>query len=102
MIRTGRDEGDRVRLVVQHAGVGFDPQSLDRLFEAFDTTKNGGMGIGLPVSSQLSRAIMAVYGQPPNDGPGATFSFSIPRGPEGAAGTGNNRDIRTPAGTDAA
>jgi signal transduction histidine kinase len=35
VIKTERDDGDRVRLTVQDAGVGFDPQSADRLFEAF-------------------------------------------------------------------
>src|SRR3984885_2727213 len=47
LIRTGRDEGDQVRLTVEDAGVGFDPQVADRLFKAFYTTKNNGMGIGL-------------------------------------------------------
>ena len=40
VIRTERDEGDRVRLTVQDAGVGFEPQGVDRLFEAFYTTKS--------------------------------------------------------------
>ena len=46
LIRTERDEGDRVRLTVKDAGVGFTPQAADRLFESFYTTKNDGMGIG--------------------------------------------------------
>src|SRR5580692_3373281 len=39
VIRTERDEGDRVRLTVQDAGVGLDPQAADKLFEAFYSTK---------------------------------------------------------------
>src|SRR5882672_11198846 len=35
VIRTERDEDDHVRLTVQDAGVGFDPQGVERLFEAF-------------------------------------------------------------------
>ena len=35
LITTEREEGDRVRLSVIDAGVGFDPQTTDRLFEAF-------------------------------------------------------------------
>jgi len=50
IIRTALDEDDRVRLTVQDAGVGFDAQAVDRIFEAFYTTKNDGMGIGLSVS----------------------------------------------------
>jgi PAS domain S-box-containing protein len=53
LIRTERDEGDRVRLTVQDAGVGFDPQAVDRLFDAFFTTKGDGMGIGLSVSRSI-------------------------------------------------
>src|SRR4029077_2524809 len=46
VITTEREEGDRVRLTVQDAGVGLAPQGMDRLFEAFYTTKNDGMGVG--------------------------------------------------------
>ena len=53
VISTARDEGDRVRLTVQDAGVGFEPQGVDKLFEAFYTTKSGGMGIGLSVSRSI-------------------------------------------------
>ena len=47
LIRTERDEGDQVSLSVKDAGVGFTPHVADKLFEAFYTTKNDGMGIGL-------------------------------------------------------
>lgn len=79
VIRTGQDEGDCVRLSVQDAGVGFDPQDADRLFEAFYTTKSGGMGIGLSVSRSIIESHDGRLWATPNDGPGATFSFSIPQ-----------------------
>ncbi len=87
VIRTGRDEGDRVRLSVQDVGVGFDPQSVDRLFDAFYTTKSDGMGIGLSVSRSIIESHRGRIWAELNDGPGATFSFSIPRvsGPETAS-----------------
>ena len=78
VIRTERDDGNRVRLSVQDAGVGLDPQSLDRLFEPFYTTKSGGMGIGLSVSRSIIESHHGRLWAAPNDGPGATFSFSIP------------------------
>ena len=56
VIKTEREEGDGVRLTVQDAGVGLEPQGVDRLFEAFYTTKSSGMGIGLSVSSLHHRA----------------------------------------------
>ena len=102
LIRTERDEDDRVRLTVQDAGVGFDPQAADSLFESFYTTKNDGMGIGLSVSRSIIESHHGHLWASLNNGPGATFSFSIPPGSEGATGTDSNRDIRTPDVTDAA
>jgi len=78
VIRTERDEGDRVRLTVQDTGVGLDPQAADRLFDAFYTTKGDGMGIGLSVSRSIIEAHQGRLWATGNDGPGATFSFSIP------------------------
>ena len=78
LIRTEREDGDRVRLTVRDAGVGLPPQSLDTLFDAFYTTKSGGMGIGLFVSRSIIERHQGRLWAEPNDGPGATFSFSIP------------------------
>ncbi|MGA7659963.1 MAG: PAS domain S-box protein [Candidatus Sulfotelmatobacter sp.] len=102
LIRTERDECDHVRLTVQDAGVGFDPQAADRLFESFYTTKNDGMGIGLSVSRSIIESHHGRLWATLNNGPGAAFSFSIPRGPGGATGAESNRAIRTPDVTDAA
>jgi PAS domain S-box-containing protein len=77
-IRTERGTDDQVRLTVQDAGVGLDPQAMDRLFQAFYTTKNDGMGIGLSVSRSIIERHHGRLWAEPNDGPGATFSFSIP------------------------
>ena len=82
LIRTEREGDDRVRLSVRDAGIGVDPQDLERLFDAFYTTKSGGMGIGLSVSRSIIERHHGRLWAEPNDGPGATFSFSIPCGPE--------------------
>ncbi len=79
-IRTERDDEESVRLTVQDVGVGFDPQAANKLFEAFYTTKDGGMGIGLSVSRSIIEGHHGRLWATPNDGPGATFSFSIPCG----------------------
>ena len=85
-IRTERDEADRVRLTVRDAGVGFEPDGVDKLFEVFYTTKTDGMGIGLSVSRSIIESHHGRLWAEPNDGPGATFSFSIPGDPESVYG----------------
>jgi signal transduction histidine kinase len=82
LIRTERDDGDRVRLSVRDSGVGVDPQNMSKLLEAFYTTKPDGMGIGLSVSRSIIESHHGGLWAEPNDGPGATFSFSIPANPE--------------------
>ncbi|HXC77743.1 MAG TPA: PAS domain-containing protein [Candidatus Acidoferrum sp.] len=95
VIRTERDEGDRVRLTVQDAGVGLDPQGADKLFEAFYSTKSGGMGIGLSVSRSIIESHHGRLWAAPNDGPGATFAFSIPRAPDGVTNANSLGAVRT-------
>ena len=79
LVRTDGVDGGCARLIVKDAGVGFESLDPERLFDAFYTTKSDGMGIGL----SLSRSIIESHGgklwAEPNDGPGATFSFLIPR-----------------------
>jgi signal transduction histidine kinase len=86
LIKTARDEGDRVRLSVIDAGVGFSPEAATKLFQAFYTTKRDGMGIGLSLSYSIIHAHHGHLWAQPNDGPGATFSFSIPCGSESVSG----------------
>jgi len=90
LIRTEPDDNDRVRLSVTDVGVGFEPQAADRLFEAFYTTKNEGMGIGLSVSRSIVERHHGRLWATPNSGPGVTFSFSIPCKPEGLTSDGTS------------
>jgi PAS domain S-box-containing protein len=78
LIKTEPDDGGQVRLTVQDVGVGFDPQAVKRLFEIFYTTKDDGMGIGLSVSRSIIERHRGRLWTTPNEGPGVTFSFSIP------------------------
>jgi PAS domain S-box-containing protein len=84
LIKTARDESDRVRLSVIDAGVGFAPEAADKLFEAFHTTKTDGMGIGLSVSRSIIERHHGRLWAEANAGPGATFSFSVPCDPGNA------------------
>jgi PAS domain S-box-containing protein len=78
LFRTEVEEGSCVRVSVQDAGTGIEPQTLDRLFQTFYTTKKDGMGIGLSVSRSIIENHRGRLWATPNNGPGVTFSFSIP------------------------
>ena len=78
VVRTEKDEHDSVKLTVQDTGVGITPKDMERLFEAFYTTKRDGMGMGLSISRSIVEHHRGRLWAAPNNGPGATFSFSIP------------------------
>jgi C4-dicarboxylate-specific signal transduction histidine kinase len=80
LVVRSRLDGPDVRLDVQDAGMGVSPETISQLFDAFYTTKSGGMGIGLSVSRSIIESHNGRLMAMPNDGPGATFSFSIPHG----------------------
>ena len=82
LIRTEREAGDRVRVSVRDAGVGVDPQNMTKLLDAFYTTKTDGMGVGLSISRSIIERHHGRLWAEGNAGPGATFSFSLPSGPE--------------------
>jgi len=78
VVKTGLDTDGGVRLDVRDAGTGFDAGAAERLFEAFYTTKTNGIGIGLSICRSIIESHDGRLWAAPNDGPGATFSFSIP------------------------
>ena len=78
MITTEREEGDGVRVTVRDTGEGLKTQAVEEIFEPFYTTKSDGMGIGLAVSRSIIERHRGRIWAATNDGPGATFSFSIP------------------------
>jgi PAS domain S-box-containing protein len=78
LVRTEKEGDQSVRLSVKDSGVGFDPDSVDRLFDPFYSTKTGGMGVGLAVSRSIIERHQGRLWAALNEGPGATFSFSVP------------------------
>jgi C4-dicarboxylate-specific signal transduction histidine kinase len=72
-------DSDSIRLLVRDSGVGLDPHGIEKLFQAFHTTKAHGLGIGLAISRSIIENHKGKLWAMANDGPGATFGFSIPR-----------------------
>lgn len=66
---------------VHDAGSGLKPEEMDRLFEAFYTTKPQGMGMGLAISRSIIEAHGGRLWAEFDTGPGATFIFSLPSAP---------------------
>ena len=77
-IKTCREGMQRVVLSVKDVGVGISSDGVERLFEPFYTTKGNGMGIGLSISRSIIEAHQGTFTATHNDGPGATFFFTLP------------------------
>jgi PAS domain S-box-containing protein len=71
-------EGSQVLIAVQDSGSGLDPQRLNRLFDAFYTTKPQGLGMGLTISRSIIEAHRGRLWAEPNVPRGAIFQFTLP------------------------
>ena len=71
------DDG-RVLISVSDCGTGIEPESADHLFEAFFTTKQEGMGLGLSISRTIVEGHQGRLWATPNTQGGATFQFTLP------------------------
>jgi PAS domain S-box-containing protein len=78
MIGTQAGEGAEVLVTVRDSGVGLDPQNKEKIFDAFYTSKSVGMGMGLAISRSIIEHHGGRLWAVSNDGPGATFLFTIP------------------------
>jgi C4-dicarboxylate-specific signal transduction histidine kinase len=81
LVISTQSEGDEIRVVVRDAGIGFDPLSVDRIFDAFHTTKPGGLGMGLSISRSIVESHGGRLWASPNQGRGVTFQFSLLKSP---------------------
>jgi PAS domain S-box-containing protein len=77
-IESGAHGPQGIFVAVRDSGIGLDSQTLDRIFDAFFTTKPEGMGMGLSISRTIIEAHGGRLWATPNAGPGATFQFSLP------------------------
>ena len=81
LISTEQSRTNGVLVAVRNSGPGIDPERIERIFDAFYTTKSNGMGMGLSICRSIIEAhggrLWAVANQPR----GAVFQFTLP-GPE--------------------
>lgn len=69
---------EQIMVSVIDSGVGFSPEAEARLFETFYTTKDDGLGMGLPISRSIIEAHGGRLWAECNSDQGATFRFTLP------------------------
>jgi signal transduction histidine kinase len=85
-VETARGESaEGVVITVRDSGPGFAPQHLDRLFDAYYTTKPDGLGMGLAISRLIVESHGGRLWATANVPTGASFQFTLPVGSEGGA-----------------
>ena len=73
-----QEHGDRVRVEVRDFGPGIAPELIDRIFQPFVSTKEGGMGMGLAICETIVEDHGGTLHAFNNEDRGATFAFELP------------------------
>jgi signal transduction histidine kinase len=71
-------DGAEARVTVSDRGIGFSAENAERLFDAFFTTKSGGMGMGLSICRSIIKAHEGRIWATASSDPGATIQFTLP------------------------
>jgi signal transduction histidine kinase len=77
-ISSEQSQADGVYVAVRDSGPGIDPDHLERVFEAFYTTRSGGMGMGLSICRSIIDAHGGQLWAEANEPRGAVFQFTLP------------------------
>jgi PAS domain S-box-containing protein len=86
LISTEQTEANGVLVAVRDSGPGIDPEHVERVFEAFYTTKPSGVGMGLSICRSIIDAHGGRLWADANEPRGAVFQFTLP-GAEGELST---------------
>jgi hypothetical protein len=84
LISTGKAGLDGVSVAVRDSGSGLAPASFEHLFEAFYTTKPGGLGMGLSICRSIIEAHGGRLWATANLPQGAVFQITVPAHPDSA------------------
>jgi len=77
-IRSCLNRGKQLTISVSDTGVGLPAESIERMFDAFHTTKPQGTGMGLAITRSIVESHGGRVWATPNQGAGATFHFTLP------------------------
>lgn len=72
------EKSGSVKVVVRDSGEGIEPATMPRVFDAFFTTKPGGIGMGLAISRSIVEAHGGKLSASSRPGRGATFEIALP------------------------
>jgi PAS domain S-box-containing protein len=70
--------GDACHIAVADRGSGVPPEIIDRIFEAFYTTKKSGTGLGLPIVKRLMDLQQGTVSIRPREGGGTVAELTLP------------------------
>ena len=89
LIITEEGGANGVLVAVRDSGPGIDPEHIERVFDAFYTTKPSGVGMGLSICRSIIEAHSGRLWADANELGGAAFQFTLP----GAEGLMNSRHV---------
>ena len=98
LVCTEHAASDGVHVAVRDSGPGLDPARLEQLFEAFYTTKPGGLGMGLSICRAIIEAHRGRLWATANTPRGAIFQFALPRDATEVQPEHSPSVVATPAG----
>ena len=78
LISTGQSRANGALVAVRDSGPGIDPERIERVFEAFYTTKSSGVGMGLSICRSIIDAHGGRLWADANEPRGAVFQFTLP------------------------
>jgi signal transduction histidine kinase len=90
-VKSAMHDSSGVLVSIEDSGSGIDPENIDRIFEAFYTTKSEGMGMGLAICRSLIEAHNGRLWASPGVDHGSVFNFVLP-----AQTSPRTRDLRSP------